>query len=62
MNHFFQQNFTRSAKLKRFYKILTTNTDGTKEFISTMEGEDRLLLVAGWHYIRMLERLWNANV
>ncbi|XP_026875986.2 zgc:171566 isoform X2 [Electrophorus electricus] len=31
------QNYTRNSKLKRFYKVLTTNTDGKKEFISTME-------------------------
>uniref|UniRef100_A0A8B9KDX5 folate gamma-glutamyl hydrolase n=1 Tax=Astyanax mexicanus TaxID=7994 RepID=A0A8B9KDX5_ASTMX len=31
------QNYTRNAKLKRFYKVLSTNSDGRKEFISTME-------------------------
>lgn len=33
-----QQNYSRNAKLRRFYKILSTNSDGKKEFISTMEG------------------------
>lgn len=33
-----KQNYRRNAKLKRFYKVLSTNSDGKKEFISTMEG------------------------
>lgn len=33
-----QQNYSRNAKLKRFYKVLSTNNDGKTEFISTMEG------------------------
>ncbi len=32
------QNYSSNAKLKRFYRVLTTNTDGKEEFISTMEG------------------------
>lgn len=31
-------NFTKNAKLKEFFNVLTTNTDGTIEFISTVEG------------------------
>ncbi|KAI4827167.1 hypothetical protein KUCAC02_030585 [Chaenocephalus aceratus] len=33
------QNYSRNAKLKRFYKVLSTNNDGKKEFISTMEAQ-----------------------
>ncbi|XP_062842654.1 zgc:171566 [Trichomycterus rosablanca] len=43
------QNFTRSAKLKRFYKILTMNTDGNKEFISTMEAYRYPFYAVQWH-------------
>ncbi|XP_074505564.1 gamma-glutamyl hydrolase isoform X3 [Sebastes fasciatus] len=31
------QNYSRNAKLKRFYKVLSSNNDGKREFISTME-------------------------
>ncbi|XP_029779456.1 gamma-glutamyl hydrolase [Suricata suricatta] len=31
-------NFTKNEKLKTFFNVLTTNTDGKTEFISTMEG------------------------
>ena len=34
----FSQNFSRNARLRRFYKVLSTNSDGKKQFISTMEG------------------------
>ncbi|MGH0164874.1 UNVERIFIED_CONTAM: hypothetical protein FKN15_071342 [Acipenser sinensis] len=33
------QNYTNNNKLQSFYKILSTNTDGHTEFISTMEGK-----------------------
>ncbi|KAK7807721.1 hypothetical protein U0070_009302 [Myodes glareolus] len=32
------ENFTENAKLKKVFNILTTNTDGNIEFISSMEG------------------------
>ncbi|XP_041911885.1 gamma-glutamyl hydrolase [Arvicola amphibius] len=32
------KNFTENAKLKKVFNILTTNTDGDIEFISSMEG------------------------
>ncbi|XP_016891829.1 gamma-glutamyl hydrolase isoform X2 [Cynoglossus semilaevis] len=31
------QNFSQNSKLKKFYQILSTNTDGKTEFISSME-------------------------
>lgn len=43
------QNFSRNAKLKRFYKILSTNTDGKKEFISTMEAFRYPFYAVQWH-------------
>ncbi|GAA6223889.1 gamma-glutamyl hydrolase-like [Lates japonicus] len=43
------QNFSRNAKLKRFYKILSTNNDGKKEFISTMEAYRYPFYAVQWH-------------
>nr|XP_015203813.1 PREDICTED: gamma-glutamyl hydrolase-like [Lepisosteus oculatus] len=43
------QNFTRNMKLKRFYKILSTSTDGHKEFISTMEAHRYPFYAVQWH-------------
>ncbi|XP_066527797.1 zgc:171566 [Hoplias malabaricus] len=43
------QNYTRNAKLKRFYKVLSTNTDGKKEFISTMEAYRYPFYAVQWH-------------
>ncbi|KAM9813994.1 gamma-glutamyl hydrolase [Neosynchiropus ocellatus] len=43
------QNFSRTAKLKRFYKILTVNTDGKKDFISTMEAYRYPFYAVQWH-------------
>ncbi|GAA6107997.1 zgc:171566 [Tachysurus ichikawai] len=43
------QNFTSNYKLKRFYKVLTTNTDGRKEFISTMEAYRYPFYAVQWH-------------
>ncbi|XP_076864672.1 gamma-glutamyl hydrolase [Brachyhypopomus gauderio] len=43
------QNYTRNSKLKRFYKVLTTNTDGRKEFISTMEAYRYPFYAVQWH-------------
>ncbi|XP_029630131.1 gamma-glutamyl hydrolase [Salmo trutta] len=43
------QNYSRNAKLKRFYKILTTNTDGRREFISTMEAYHYPFYAVQWH-------------
>ncbi|KAG9340600.1 hypothetical protein JZ751_021155, partial [Albula glossodonta] len=43
------QNFSRNVKLKRFYKVLSTNTDGKKEFISTMEAYRYPFYAVQWH-------------
>ncbi|XP_031133126.2 zgc:171566 [Sander lucioperca] len=43
------QNYSRNAKLKRFYKVLSTNNDGKKEFISTMEAYRYPLYAVQWH-------------
>lgn len=43
------QNYTRNAKLKRFYKVLSTNSDGRKEFISTMEAYRYPFYAVQWH-------------
>lgn len=32
------QTYNTNEKLKKFYKVLSTNTDGKTEFVSTMEG------------------------
>ncbi|XP_034021852.1 zgc:171566 [Thalassophryne amazonica] len=43
------QNFTQNAKLKNFYRILTTNNDGKKKFISTMEAYRYPFYAVQWH-------------
>uniref|UniRef100_A0A8C2IZ72 folate gamma-glutamyl hydrolase n=1 Tax=Cyprinus carpio TaxID=7962 RepID=A0A8C2IZ72_CYPCA len=43
------QNYSSNAKLKRFYRVLTTNTDGKKEFISTMEAYRYPFYAVQWH-------------
>ncbi|XP_056292402.1 zgc:171566 isoform X2 [Pseudoliparis swirei] len=43
------QNFSQSALLKRFYKVLSTNSDGEKEFISTMEAHRYPFYAVQWH-------------
>uniref|UniRef100_A0A8C2PY29 folate gamma-glutamyl hydrolase n=1 Tax=Cyprinus carpio TaxID=7962 RepID=A0A8C2PY29_CYPCA len=43
------QNYSSNAKLKRFYRVLTTNTDGKKEFISTMEAYQYPFYAVQWH-------------
>ncbi|XP_039971601.1 zgc:171566 [Xiphias gladius] len=43
------QNYSRNAKLRRFYKILSTNSDGKKEFISTMEAYSYPFYAVQWH-------------
>ncbi|KAL4655697.1 gamma-glutamyl hydrolase-like [Arapaima gigas] len=43
------QNYSRNAKLKRFYKVLSTNADGKKEFISTMEAYRYPFYAVQWH-------------
>ncbi|XP_036686891.1 gamma-glutamyl hydrolase isoform X1 [Balaenoptera musculus] len=43
------KNFTMNEKLKAFFNILTTNTDGYTEFISTMEGCQYPVYGVQWH-------------
>uniref|UniRef100_A0A672MA77 folate gamma-glutamyl hydrolase n=1 Tax=Sinocyclocheilus grahami TaxID=75366 RepID=A0A672MA77_SINGR len=43
------QNYSSNAKLKCFYRVLTTNTDGKKEFISTMEAYRYPFYAVQWH-------------
>lgn len=43
------ENFTKSEELRKFYKILSTNTDGDIEFISTMEAYDYPMYGTQWH-------------
>nr|XP_005288158.1 gamma-glutamyl hydrolase-like isoform X2 [Chrysemys picta bellii] len=43
------QNFTQNAKLRNFYKVLTTNTHADVEFISTMEAYKYPIYGVQWH-------------
>uniref|UniRef100_A0A672HX08 folate gamma-glutamyl hydrolase n=1 Tax=Salarias fasciatus TaxID=181472 RepID=A0A672HX08_SALFA len=43
------QNYSRNAKLRRFYRVLSTNSDGKKEFISTMEAVRYPFYAVQWH-------------
>ncbi|XP_066873579.1 gamma-glutamyl hydrolase isoform X2 [Kogia breviceps] len=43
------KNFTMNEKLKAFFNILTTNTDGDVEFISTVEGYRYPVYGIQWH-------------
>nr|KAF6326316.1 gamma-glutamyl hydrolase [Pipistrellus kuhlii] len=42
-------NFTKNEKLKAFFNVLSTNTDGKIEFISTMEGYKYPVYGVQWH-------------
>ncbi|KAK1332046.1 hypothetical protein QTO34_007727 [Cnephaeus nilssonii] len=44
-----KMNFTKNEKLKAFFNVLTTNTDGKIEFISTMEGYKYPVYAVQWH-------------
>ncbi|KAM8731594.1 gamma-glutamyl hydrolase [Acanthopagrus schlegelii] len=41
--------FNSTEELKAFYKVLTTNTDGQVEFVSTMEAYDYPIYGTQWH-------------
>ncbi|XP_024126772.1 zgc:171566 [Oryzias melastigma] len=43
------QNYTKNAKLKRFYRVLSTNSDGKREFISTIEANRYPFYAVQWH-------------
>ncbi|XP_056156867.1 zgc:171566 [Lampris incognitus] len=44
-----KQNYTGNARLKRFYKVLSINSDGKKDFISTMEAYRYPFYAVQWH-------------
>ncbi|KAG7527007.1 gamma-glutamyl hydrolase-like [Solea senegalensis] len=41
--------YNSNEKLKKFYKVLNTNTDGKVEFVSTMEAYDYPIYAIQWH-------------
>ncbi|XP_058499102.1 gamma-glutamyl hydrolase-like [Solea solea] len=41
--------YNSNEKLKKFYKVLNTNTDGEVEFASTLEAYDYPIYVVQWH-------------
>lgn len=43
------ENFTANKKLKKFYRVLSTNTDGHNKFVSTMEAYDFPIYATQWH-------------
>lgn len=43
------QNFTANEKLKKFYRVLSINTDGQNKFVSTMEAYDFPIYATQWH-------------
>nr|4L8F_A Chain A, Gamma-glutamyl hydrolase [Danio rerio]4L8F_B Chain B, Gamma-glutamyl hydrolase [Danio rerio]4L8F_C Chain C, Gamma-glutamyl hydrolase [Danio rerio]4L8F_D Chain D, Gamma-glutamyl hydrolase [Danio rerio]4L8Y_A Chain A, Gamma-glutamyl hydrolase [Danio rerio]4L8Y_B Chain B, Gamma-glutamyl hydrolase [Danio rerio]4L8Y_C Chain C, Gamma-glutamyl hydrolase [Danio rerio]4L8Y_D Chain D, Gamma-glutamyl hydrolase [Danio rerio] len=43
------ENFTANKKLKKFYRVLSTNTDGYNKFVSTMEAYDFPIYATQWH-------------
>ncbi|XP_043100031.1 gamma-glutamyl hydrolase [Puntigrus tetrazona] len=43
------ENFTKSETLRKFYKVLSTNTAGQNEFVSTMEAYDFPIYATQWH-------------
>ncbi|XP_022533444.1 gamma-glutamyl hydrolase [Astyanax mexicanus] len=43
------KSFKGNEKLKKFYRILSTNTDGQKEFVSTVEAYDYPVYGTQWH-------------
>lgn len=43
------EDFTADERLKKFYRILSTNTDGQTEFVSTVEAYDVPIYGTQWH-------------
>ncbi|CAM4532743.1 unnamed protein product [Leuciscus chuanchicus] len=43
------ENFAKSEKLKSFYRVLSTNSDGQNEFVSTMEAYNFPIYATQWH-------------
>ncbi|KAM6900779.1 gamma-glutamyl hydrolase isoform 2-T2 [Xenentodon cancila] len=42
-------DYNTNEELKRFYKVLSTNTDGNVEFVSTVEAYDYPIYGTQWH-------------
>ncbi|KAA0723861.1 Gamma-glutamyl hydrolase [Triplophysa tibetana] len=42
-------NFTKCERLKKFYRVLSTNTDGQNEFVSTVEAYEFPIYGTQWH-------------
>ncbi|KAF7660102.1 hypothetical protein LDENG_00288160 [Lucifuga dentata] len=43
------QTFDKNEELKKFYKVLSTNTDGKTEFVSTVEAYKFPIYATQWH-------------
>ncbi|MCI4377576.1 hypothetical protein PGIGA_G00205180 [Pangasianodon gigas] len=43
------ERFSGNEKLRKFYRILSTNTDGQTEFVSTVEANDFPIYGTQWH-------------
>ncbi|XP_028812801.1 gamma-glutamyl hydrolase [Denticeps clupeoides] len=43
------QSFNKTEELTKFYKVLSVNTDGSNEFISTVEAYDYPVYATQWH-------------
>ncbi|KAK7175665.1 hypothetical protein R3I93_000049 [Phoxinus phoxinus] len=43
------ENFTKSERLRSFYRVLSTNSDGQSEFVSTLEAYDFPIYATQWH-------------
>uniref|UniRef100_A0A3P8YK36 folate gamma-glutamyl hydrolase n=1 Tax=Esox lucius TaxID=8010 RepID=A0A3P8YK36_ESOLU len=43
------KRYNRNKDLRKFYKVLTTNSDGKTEFVSTMEAYDFPIYGTQWH-------------
>ncbi|XP_066536474.1 gamma-glutamyl hydrolase isoform X2 [Hoplias malabaricus] len=43
------ESFNGSEKLRKFFRVLSTNTDGQKEFVSTVEAYDFPIYGTQWH-------------
>ncbi|GAB1287612.1 Gamma-glutamyl hydrolase [Apodemus speciosus] len=55
------KNFTENRKLRKFFNVLTTNTDGNIEFISSMEGFKYPVYAVQWHPEKAPFE-WNLNL
>lgn len=43
------KNFTENERLKKFFNVLSTNSDGNIEFVSSMEGYQYPVYAVQWH-------------